>query len=74
MMPIRTIKWVKGSHIFENYEYSKRFNAIILQVLWALQEGGILDIILYIASSDDERQYFFHILEVISFLFSFCNV
>ncbi|KAK7576619.1 hypothetical protein V9T40_012905 [Parthenolecanium corni] len=38
------------------------------QVLWALQEGGILDIILYIASSDDERQYFFHILEIVSLM------
>lgn len=35
------------------------------QVLWALNQSGILDIILYM-SSENEKQYFMHILEIIS--------
>ncbi|CAB3239308.1 unnamed protein product [Arctia plantaginis] len=37
------------------------------QVLWALNQSGILDIILYM-SSENEKQYFMHILEIISHL------
>ncbi|XP_041971304.1 protein timeless homolog [Aricia agestis] len=37
------------------------------QVLWALNHSGILDIILYM-SSENEKQYFMHILEIISHL------
>nr|QCH40580.1 timeout [Chilo suppressalis] len=37
------------------------------QVLWALNQAGILDIILYM-SSENEKQYFMHILEIISHL------
>ncbi|XP_022825293.1 protein timeless homolog [Spodoptera litura] len=35
------------------------------QVLWGLNQSGILDIILYM-SSENEKQYFMHILEIIS--------
>ncbi|XP_038223054.1 protein timeless homolog [Zerene cesonia] len=37
------------------------------QVLWALNQSGILDIILYM-SSENEKQYFMHILEIITHL------
>ncbi|XP_047528915.1 protein timeless homolog [Vanessa atalanta] len=37
------------------------------QVLWALNQAGILDIILYM-SSENEKQYFMHIIEIISHL------
>ncbi|XP_059046079.1 protein timeless homolog [Achroia grisella] len=37
------------------------------QVLWALNQSGILDIILYM-SSENEKQYFMHIIEIISHL------
>ncbi|KAG6441528.1 hypothetical protein O3G_MSEX001806 [Manduca sexta] len=37
------------------------------QVLWGLNQSGILDIILYM-SSENEKQYFMHILEIISHL------
>lgn len=36
-------------------------------MLWALNQSGILDIILYM-SSENEKQYFMHILEIISHL------
>lgn len=38
------------------------------QVLWALRQSGMLDIILYIASSPAEQVYYMHILEILSFL------
>ena len=31
--------------------------------------SGIEDLLLYLASSDDERQFAFHILEIISLMF-----
>lgn len=34
------------------------------QLLWALCEGGMRDLIIYIASCENEQQYYFHILEV----------
>ncbi|XP_031767070.2 protein timeless homolog isoform X2 [Galleria mellonella] len=37
------------------------------QVLWALNQSGILDILLYM-SSENEKQYFMHIIEIISHL------
>ncbi|CAK1545835.1 unnamed protein product [Leptosia nina] len=37
------------------------------QVLWALNQSGILDILLYM-SSENEKQYFMHILEIITHL------
>lgn len=43
------------------------YRIIILKVLWALNQSGILDIILYM-SSENEKQYFMHILEIISHL------
>lgn len=36
-------------------------------MLWVLNQSGILDIILYM-SSENEKQYFMHILEIISHL------
>ncbi|CAF4815805.1 unnamed protein product [Pieris macdunnoughi] len=37
------------------------------QVLWGLNQSGILDILLYM-SSENEKQYFMHILEIITHL------
>lgn len=38
------------------------------QVLWALHQSGMLDIILYITSSANESAYYLHILEILSFM------
>ncbi|XP_066149968.1 protein timeless homolog isoform X2 [Euwallacea fornicatus] len=38
------------------------------QVLWALHQSGMLDIILYISSSAIENAYYLHILEILSFM------
>lgn len=37
-------------------------------VLWALQQSGMLDIILFISSSDSEQIYYMHVIELLSFL------
>ncbi|CAH1127073.1 unnamed protein product [Ceutorhynchus assimilis] len=38
------------------------------QVLWALHQSGMLDIILYMTSSANENAYYLHILEILSFM------
>nr|XP_022919507.1 protein timeless homolog [Onthophagus taurus] len=38
------------------------------QVLWALHQSAMLDIILYISSSITEQAYYMHILEILSFM------
>jgi timeless len=38
------------------------------QVLWALHQSGMLDIILYITSSTNEKAYYMHTLEILSFM------
>ncbi|KAJ8982321.1 hypothetical protein NQ317_006666 [Molorchus minor] len=38
------------------------------QVLWALHQSGMLDIILYMTSSSQEQAYYMHILEILSFM------
>ncbi|XP_060524214.1 protein timeless homolog isoform X2 [Cylas formicarius] len=38
------------------------------QVLWAIHQSGMLDIILYVTSSSVEHMYYFHILEILSFM------
>lgn len=38
------------------------------QVLWALRQSGMLDIILYISGSPMEQVYYMHILEILSFM------
>ena len=35
----------------------------------ALQMSGMEDMLLYIASCDDERQFSFHVLEIVSLMF-----
>ena len=35
----------------------------------ALHVSGTEDLLLYLASSDDERQFAFHVLEIISLMF-----
>ena len=37
-----------------------------MQVFWALHESGMMNLVLYIASSENEKQYYFHVLEVSS--------
>ncbi|XP_053408285.1 protein timeless homolog isoform X2 [Mercenaria mercenaria] len=39
------------------------------QVLWALHVSGLEDILLYIASSEEERNLSMHILEIVSLMF-----
>lgn len=39
------------------------------QVLWSLHQSGILDLILYIISSEYEHQYHFHALEIICLMY-----
>ncbi|XP_074652885.1 protein timeless homolog [Tubulanus polymorphus] len=39
------------------------------QVLWALHMSGMEDLLLYIASSPDEKQFSMHALEIISLMF-----
>lgn len=39
------------------------------RVIWALHQSGILDLVLYVASSSDENQYHLHALEILSLLF-----
>lgn len=39
------------------------------QVIWALQQSGMLDLVLYILSSADENQYHLHALEIVCLMF-----
>ncbi|ESN92145.1 hypothetical protein HELRODRAFT_89874 [Helobdella robusta] len=39
------------------------------QILWSLHSGGFIDLLLYIASSDDERALALHVLEITSLIF-----
>ncbi|XP_013399698.1 protein timeless homolog [Lingula anatina] len=39
------------------------------QLLWSLHVSGMEDLLLYVASSDDERQFSMHVLEIISLMF-----
>ncbi|XP_022243537.1 protein timeless homolog [Limulus polyphemus] len=39
------------------------------QILWALHLSGMEDLLLYIATSEEEDQFCFHILEIISLMF-----
>lgn len=39
-----------------------------MKVLWALHQSGMLDIILYIASSAWEQTYYMHVLEILSYM------
>ena len=39
------------------------------QLLWALHVSGMEDLLLYLANSDEERQYCMHTLEIISLMF-----
>jgi hypothetical protein len=38
--------------------------ASCLQLLWVLHQSGMTDLFLYIACSENEQQYYMHILEV----------
>ena len=39
------------------------------QVLWVLHKSGMEDLLLYMASSNDEAQYCLHVLEIVSLMF-----
>lgn len=50
-----------------NMDMEKRFDndaSLHDQVLWALHEAGVLDLILYILGSEHEHQYHLHALEI----------
>nr|XP_018907854.1 PREDICTED: protein timeless homolog [Bemisia tabaci] len=38
------------------------------QVLWAMHTSGLIDLFVYLASSENETQYYLHILEIISLI------
>ncbi|XP_069688768.1 protein timeless homolog [Periplaneta americana] len=38
------------------------------QLLWALHQSGMVDLFLYIACSENEQQYYMHILEIVSLM------
>lgn len=55
-----------------NPEYEKRADndaSLHDQVLWALHQSGIFDLILFILSSEYETQYHLHSLEILSLIF-----
>lgn len=39
------------------------------QVLWALQQAGVLDLVLYIIGSEYENQYHLHALEIVCLMY-----
>lgn len=39
------------------------------QVIWSLHQSGILDLVLYIISSEHENQYHLHALEIVCLLY-----
>ncbi|XP_021358144.1 protein timeless homolog [Mizuhopecten yessoensis] len=39
------------------------------QVIWAIHCSGLEDLLLYIASSEEERQFSMHVLEIVSLMF-----
>lgn len=39
------------------------------QVIWALHQSGILDLVLFIISSSDENQFHLHCLEIVCLLY-----
>lgn len=39
------------------------------QVLWALQQSGVLDLVLYIIGSEYENQYHLHALEIVCLMY-----
>lgn len=50
------------------YKNNKSMFGCRFQVLWALHQSGMLDIILYVTSSSNEQAYYMHILEILSFM------
>ncbi|XP_065094550.1 protein timeless homolog [Ochlerotatus camptorhynchus] len=59
-------------HVPSNIDLEKRFDndaSLHDQVLWALQQAGVLDLILYILGSDHEHQYHLHALEIICLIY-----
>jgi timeless len=60
-----------------NPQYEKRVDNDISvhdQILWALHESGMLELILYILSSEYENQYYLHALEITFLVFREQNV
>ena len=39
------------------------------QILWVLHKSGMEDLLLYVASTENEMQYSLHVLEIISLMF-----
>ncbi|XP_058811331.1 protein timeless homolog [Topomyia yanbarensis] len=55
-----------------NIDLEKRFDndaSLHDQVLWALHQTGVLDLILYILGSEHEHQYHLHALEIICLIY-----
>lgn len=59
-------------HIPSNSETEKRADndaSLHDQILWALQQSGILDLVLYIIGSEYEVQYHLHAIEIICLMY-----
>ena len=47
----------------------KKCISVVLLCFRAIHTSGLGEMLLYIASSDDERQFSFHVLEIVSLMF-----
>lgn len=59
-------------HVPSNPEVEKRADndaSVHDQVLWSLQQAGILDLILYVIGSEYESQYHLHAMEIICLMY-----
>lgn len=59
-------------HVPTNPQFEKRVDndiSIHDRVLWALHKSGMLDLVLYILSSEYENQYYLHALEITHLIF-----
>lgn len=59
-------------HVPSNPETERRADndaSLHDQVLWALQQSGILDLVLYIVGSEFETQYHLHAIEIICLMY-----
>ena len=39
------------------------------QILWVMHKSGMEDLLLYVASAENETQYCLHVLEIVSLMF-----
>ncbi|XP_061179569.1 protein timeless homolog [Saccostrea echinata] len=59
-------------HVPPNMEREQRTDddaSVHDQIIWAIHRSGLEDLLLYIASSEDERNFSMHVLEIVSLMF-----